>query len=196
MKRPRELIEFLFKDSQPSEREMLAEDCEYFYEELETQQELEPKKTPLKTALSALGIKDAELVNDVGGFILNFSAEEDYHSTQDKLLSPDAMMKLAELGWVVADCGDTAMTGEPPKYRFRFVEITLSEPENKEKRTGRKDLEALVKSAREFSFYPKDAQPEPKRAKGGVGKIAPAKETPHAIKDSLNLDKLINRLLE
>ncbi len=200
MKKPRELIEFLFGDSQQaSEREMLTRDFAHIFEEMERQEELEPKKTPLKSALSSLGVK-GELEDDTEGFTLAFENGAEYRKAKTKLRDPETMEKLAELGWVVTDCGDVAMTGEDPEFKFRFVEITDDEPENSEKRPGRKDLEAIVKAAKEFSYSPKTEQPEPKTTKGGLGKAKPGGDAKHAIKDSLrqrqSVDQLVTKLLE
>lgn len=185
MKRPRELIEFLFGDSQQAaEREMLTSDFAHIFEEMEKQEDLEPKKTPLKSALSKLGVT-AELEDDTEGFCISLEDGAEYHKIKTKLRDPEAMEKLAELGWVVSDCGDVAMTGEDPDFRFRFMEITTPEPDNAEKRPGRKDLEAIVKAAKEFSYSPKEEQPEPKTTKGTFGKAKPGAEAQHAIKDSV-----------
>jgi hypothetical protein len=184
MKKPRELIEFLFGDSQQaSEREMLTRDFAHIFEEMERQEELEPKKTPLKSALSKLGVK-AELNDD---FTISVEEPAEYRKIKAKLSDPDTMEELAELGWVVADCGDVAMTGEEADFRFRFTEITQDEPDNSEKRPGRKDLEAIVKAAKEFSYSPKEEQPDPKKGSkaAGVGKPKPGGNAEHAIKDSV-----------
>lgn len=199
MKKPRELIEFLFGDSQQaSEREMLTRDFAHIFEEMERQEELEPKKTPLKSVLSKVGIK-AELNDD---FTVSVDEPAEYRKIKAKLSDPETMEELAELGWVVSDCGDVAMTGEECDFRFRFTEITQDEPENAEKRTGRKDLEAIVKAAKEFSYSPKEEQPDPKKGSktAGVGKPKAAGNAEHAIKDSMRrratVDQMVNKLLE
>jgi len=185
MKKPRELIEFLFGDSQQaSEREMLTRDFAHIFEEMERQEELEPKKTPLKSVLSKIGVK-VELNDD---FAISVEDAAEYRKIKSKLNDPDTMEELAELGWVVSDCGDVAMTGEEADFRFRFTEITQDEPENSEKRPGRKDLEAIVKAAKEFSYSPKEEQPDLKKGSktAGVGKPKPGGNAEHAIKDSVS----------
>jgi hypothetical protein len=194
MKKSRDLIEFLFRDSQQaSERDVLAPEFDSIFEEMD-KQELEPAKTPLKSALAKLGV-DIELQDDIVGFCASTSCPAEYRELRDKLKSPEAMEKLAELGWVVADRGDRAMTGEEAAYCFNFIEIATPEAENAEKVPGRKDLEDIVKDAKEFSFSPKKEQPEPKAVKGGVGKTKPGGKAEKAIKDSQR-SRLVRRLLD
>ena len=178
MKNSRDLINFLFEESQRPE----LDECLSVFEELDEQEPLTAKRTPLKAALKELGV-EAELIDDPEGLCLAFSDDGEYRSARAALKDPEAMVKLAELGWVLTTLGDVAMSGEEPELRLRFLDIALPEPENKEK-PGKSDLKDISKAAVEFSYAPRKQEPDLKQAKTKLAAIKPPGEVPHAIKDS------------
>jgi hypothetical protein len=65
-----------------------------------------------------------DVKDDPEGFCLCFEDGDEYREACNKLAEPDNFHKLAELGWVVAKCGDEAMSNEPANFKLRFLEIT------------------------------------------------------------------------
>jgi hypothetical protein len=72
------------------------------------------------------------------------------------------MHRLAEMGWVVTQPGDDAMTSEPANYRIRFLEITTVDAEDREPKAGYddKNREEVIKKAQEFASTPMDREDE------------------------------------
>ena len=155
----KDLLAYLYGDSQiESEVEDLKEAIDRIMEEAEKEEPLKPKRTPLVNALKSLGLDDvgSEIEYDPEGFSLVCGEEDEYRRYTTILLEPDSMEKLAKLGWVVTRCGDVAMTGEPPEFRIRFLEITTIDPEDKENwPAGNYDVvKNAVKKGREFMDEP------------------------------------------
>jgi hypothetical protein len=125
LKQPQELIEFLFGSSQlEAAHEDLAADITRLFERLAEAGKVELKPTPLKQALSQLGI-EAELEPDPAGLCAVFDDAAAYRKALARVRTPDAMARLAELGWVAYGCGDVAQAGEPADFRLRFLELDV-----------------------------------------------------------------------
>lgn len=177
----KDLLKFLFGSSQAeSSNESLAEAAEEIFSQMGQHERMEPKKSPLAAALKKIGVKvDGGLGVDPDGFCLTTDDGSLYREAKSLLKSADAMHALAELGWVVCDCGDEAMTFEVPEYKIRFLEIAASEPENSDTPV---DLEKIAKDAYDFVNAPVVDEPEaPKIEKGGVGKVKPGDKAKSAI---------------
>jgi len=192
-----DLMTFLFGTSQEeSHQESIVEAAEEIFSQMGQQERLEPKKSPLSAALKKLGIKvESGLDVDPDGFCLSTEDVESYREAKKSLSTADAMHKLAELGWVVADCGDEAMTGEKPTFKIRFIEIVTPESDDKDAKV---DLEKIAKDAYDFVNEPVVDEPEnPKIPKGGVGKAKPGDKAKHAIaKGKTTVESLVNRLID
>lgn len=154
-----DLLSFLFLESAEADAAHgqkldIAENLERLFEAAADAEkgELESKKTPLAKALSEFGITDADLQMDPEGFCLCTDNRERFADILNVLGTPEAMHKLAEMGWVVTVPGDAAMTNEPAEYRVRFLEITTVETGDKDKSS--QDQEEIVKKAREFATTP------------------------------------------
>lgn len=143
------LLEFLFGESAVRESRTLGEDVVRLFEEAadeETEQMVANKK-PLSTALKALGITD-EIIAGPQSAELHCDSEEDYRDYMKLLRDPDNMHRLAEMGWVVAQCGDQAMSNEPAAFKIGFIEIYTPETSDAEKAP---DLEKVLKDAQKFA---------------------------------------------
>lgn len=122
----KDLLAYLFGGSQvENEVEETKSAIEQIMEEAEGQEPLKIERKPLQTALASLDIT-GDIDYDPEGFSLTCDDEADYRRYTEILLSPDAMEKLAKLGWVVTRCGDVAMANEPAEFRIRFLEITTA----------------------------------------------------------------------
>ncbi len=155
----KDLFAYLFGDSQvESEIEETKAMIEKIMEEAEGQEPLKVKRTPLIAALKALGLKDvsADIQYDPEGLSLVCAEENEYRDYVRLLMEPDAMEKLAELGWVVTRCGDVAMSNEPAEFRIRFLEITTVDTDSKDEwPTGdQKLIKNVIKKGREFMDEP------------------------------------------
>ncbi len=143
------LLEFLFGATAVRESQTLGEDVVRLFEEAadeETEQMVADKK-PLAAALKSIGISH-EVIEGPQGAILCCDDEEDYREYMAKLRDPDGMAKLAEKGWVVAQCGDQAMTNEPASFKIGFIEIYTPEADDKDKAP---DLEKIIKDGQKFA---------------------------------------------
>lgn len=155
----KDLLAYLYGGSQiESEVEETKEAIEKIMEQAEKEEPLKPKRTPLVKALSSLGIKDVddEIEYDPEGFSLKCKEEGEYRRYVRILLEPDAMEKLAKLGWVVTRCGDVAMTNEAPEFRVRFLEITTVDSSDKDSWPAPNVslVKKAVKAGREFMDEP------------------------------------------
>lgn len=155
----KDLLAYLFGDSQiESEVEETKAAIEKIMEEAEKEEPLKPKRTPLVNALKALGIEsvDSNIEYDPEGFSLKCGEDADYRRYVGILMEPDAMEKLAKLGWVVTRCGDVAMSNEAPEYRIRFLEITTcdSSEDGKWPAPNPELVKNAIKGGREFVSEP------------------------------------------
>lgn len=165
------LYQFLYGESQVREEiDGLPDDLVAVFEDLEHQEALEPKKEPLANALKEIGLDVSELQVDPAGFVVTTSDEAKYSSAIDLLVQSDNIHKLAELGWVFADCGDSAPTDQEPSFRIRFLELTTAETNDSDKAES---IENILKAAREFATEPLKRETNFKKPKGsGVGKAS------------------------
>jgi hypothetical protein len=182
----RDLLTFLFGESAEMESVEadshdlhIAENLERLMEMVAAEEicdELKAKKTPLAKALGEMGIKEAEndLQLDAEGFVLATDNHERYMDAMTALGTPEAMHKLAEMGWVVTKTGDNAMTNEPANYRIRFLDITTVEQNDREPKGGTYDTanrEEVIKKAQEFAATPMDREDEMNPVENSDGKM-------------------------
>jgi len=122
------LLKFLFEDSQ--ETAQLEEGFAGMFEDLASLERLEVKKQPLESALKSLGVDTSNLELSPSGYEVVFDSEDDFNKTMTTLVGVEAVNKLAELGWVVANSGDISGPGTMalPKYKIKFLEVYLPEP--------------------------------------------------------------------
>lgn len=158
------ILAFLFGDSQvESELDETRDAIEQIFEEAEEAEPLKAKKTPLASALKALGVSAEDgLELDPEGFSICYYEEEPYRQACRLLMEPEGMEKLAELGWFATRMGDKAMTGEvEPEYRIRFVDITTPEPENETDWPAPNPqlMKDIMKKGQEFATTPFDRDP-------------------------------------
>ncbi len=191
------LIGFLFGESQEISRQEdeITENLQHIFDACAEEESggIESKKTPLAKALKAIGIDKAELELDPRGFALAISDGQEYANTITLLSQPDAIHKLAELGWVVVKSGDSAMSNEPAEYHVRFLEICEVDPAEGEKG---EDEEAMHKKAQEFATTELDRDQDFTKPKGdGVGKPKEGEKPKKAIKDSIDVQKLLDEAL-
>jgi hypothetical protein len=123
--------------------------------------EMVANKKPLGDALKALGI-DEPVKAGVQCCEIHCDDDAEYHEYVRILANPDAITKLAEMGWVSVKSGDIAMANEKPDYKISFIEIQTAETTDGDKP---KDLEKIRKDAQ------KDAAAEFER--GGKKKENP-----------------------
>lgn len=176
-----DLLKFLFNESQELDRreDQMEEDLEAIFDavskDLAGQKpvaaELDAKKTPLAKALKDLGFENTSLELDPRGLCWYTDDPQEYSAASDLLSTPDAIHKLAELGWVACRIEDSAQAAEPPEYRIRFLEVTQVETEGN---SGDKpeDMENVIKKAREFFSTPMPRESGFKKPSGsGVGDV-------------------------
>ena len=150
------LLEFLFGPSAVRESsQTLGEDVVRLFEEAadeETEQMVANKK-PLTAALKDIGISK-EVLEGPQACEIYYEDAIEYRDDLAKLTEPDPMHKLAELGWVVAKCGDQAMSNEPADFKIGFIELAMlpSLPDKKEAES----LEKIIKDAQKFATTPLD----------------------------------------
>lgn len=160
------LLAYLYGGSQlESEAEETSAAVERIMEEAEKAEPLKVKRAPLITALKAIGIEnlDKQLEYDPEGFSLLCPEESDYAHYTKLLMEPDAMEKLAKLGWVVTRCGDVAMSAEPAEFRIRFLEISGSdngEDHDSWPAPNNALMTKIIKKGREFATTPMDRDSE------------------------------------
>lgn len=148
------LLEFLFGSTAAHKSADIGEDIVRLFEQAETAEKFEPvksEKKPLSAALKALGVK-ASVVAGVQWCEIHCSDETDYKDYLAKLTEPDAMNKLAEMGWVMVRCGDQAMSNEAPDYKIGFIEIQTAEGNDMDKPDEK--ITAIVKQGQEFATTP------------------------------------------
>lgn len=147
-------MSFLFESSQfehEHDRQEVVEAFADMFQQLEEVEAVEVKAEPLEKALKKLKVSGFTLVPEVSSCVARFDGADSWRSAETALSTDAAMIALAELGWVKFNLGDVGMTGEEDDFRLRFVELTDAEPENKSNQGSEKDLEDLLKAAREFA---------------------------------------------
>jgi len=160
------LLAYLYGSSQrESEAEEVAAAVERIMEAAEATEPLKVKRSPLIAALKAIGLDDVdkEVEYDPEGFSLVCPEESEYRRYVHLLMEPDAMEKLAKLGWVVTRCGDVAMSAEPAEFRIRFLEIYGTDNGEDHKTWPAPNnalMTKIIKQGREFATTPMDRDSE------------------------------------
>lgn len=184
----KELLAYLFCGSQAeTEFDEACSVVESILEAADKQEPIVAERTPLVKALKALklDVPDSALEYDPEGFALCLDNEADYRNAVALLMEPDAMEKLAKLGWVVTRCGDNAMSNEEPSFRVRFLEITTCDAEDSESwpAPNQELVKKLIKQGREFVNEPFERDDDnpvedtaaPDEQQAGVGKAQAGK---------------------
>jgi len=144
------LLEFLFGEAVMRETQGhdLGEQIVKLFEDADEVEgvEMVANKKPLADALKALGIDEPV---ETGAQWCEIHCDDDakYHEYTRKLVDPDAMTKLAEMGWVMVKCGDSAMSNEKPDYKIGFIEIECHYTGAQTKPGKTDDLEKIRKDA-------------------------------------------------
>lgn len=150
------LLEFLFGPSAVHESsQTLGEDVMKLFEEAagaETEQMTASKK-PLAAALKDIGI-DNEVKEGPQCCEICCDDEAQHREHLALLNDPDSVHKLAERGWVVAHCGDQAMSNEPPAFKIGFIELDMMDMSDNTQ--DAESMETVVKNAQKFATTPLD----------------------------------------
>jgi hypothetical protein len=200
------LLEFLFGETAVQQSStVLGEEVVKLFEEAageETEQMVANKK-PLAAALKDIGISN-EVIEGPQWCEIQCDGEAEYREHMALLRDPDAMHKLAEKGWVMAQLGDQAMGNEPPDFKIGFIELNMLDmPANKQ---DAESLEKVLKQGQKFATTPLDrdddlnpVETDDKTSddnQKGVGKASDGKQPEGKIKDSLTAKDLANRMLD
>jgi len=189
---PKDLLNFLFAESfKPEVDEVIAS----VFEQMGVIEDLEVKKKPLEKALKDLGF-DVKVEVDENGAFARLEDGCKYGELVSKLKQAEAIVTLAELGWVPAFANDTNSNSDPACFVINFIDITEVEPSDSDTVP---DLEKLVKGMADDSD---EGHPEgmgadlkaPKTDDKGV-KVPAAPKVKSAIKDSLGDASLANEEL-
>lgn len=173
------IVDFLFGESQVREAlEALPDDVAAMFLEAEKHSELTVQKAPLAAALKQIGVTTDGLEVGVDDILFKTDDPEAYRVCMSKLVTPEAMTALAELGWVAVGAGDTAMAAEVPEYRVRFIMLgDAGAGDGTDGSPDKQTVDDIIKAAVDFatsSDLPKaDDDPGFKPSKGaapGVGK--------------------------
>lgn len=170
----KDLLKFLFDDSQQAAQ--LEAYLEMLSEESGHEEELKSKKTPLEKALKAVDVSTSGLTLDpIKGYVLTFDNSADYQAAKGSLESAEGMGAIAELGWVMADDGETDSLGAG-KYKMTFIELLGfdDEPSHIEKAADleQSDMEKVAKDSFDFvnGDFKEREDEKPTQDKGkGVG---------------------------
>ena len=187
MSKKSNLISFLFGESQEDTGSSGEVDAGLarLFEDAAKEEGIAAKKTPLTKALKKLGL-DVDLELDPEGFSASFESGADYQASLAILSHPDNMHALASLGWVFARRGDTAMAGDVPEFRIRFMDVTQVEAATGDKAASIKDI---LKKAQEFATMPVEVDDDDKAAfeipAGGVGKQKDGKAADNTIGEGI-----------
>ena len=203
------LLEFLYGVSQQEAEAdaVLDEDFARLLERADAEEAkaMKAEKSPLSTALKAIGISGEALHEDPDGFCLITADKDTYTEACAKLSEPDNMHTLAVKGWVASHGGDQAMSNEAPEYKIKFLEITTTEGDGENNpETGEKES-TVIKAGREFATEEPDHDDElnpvdhdapegNKLAKVKVGKPTDGAKPKGTIKDSRALEIVANML--
>jgi hypothetical protein len=193
------LLEFLFGPEALPKSEDLGEQIVRLFEEADAveTEEVVANKKPLATALKSIGIS-AEVEACPGWCLIKCDDEACYREYMEKLRTADAMTKLAEQGWVMAQCGDTGMSNEAPDFKIGFIEIKTAETGEDDKpdetikelnKQGRED--ASTEQDRDDKLNPvENPDSEMGGKKEGVGKAADGKDPEGKPKGSTKSESL------
>jgi hypothetical protein len=207
----KDLLEFLYGVSQQeSEADaVLDEDFAKLLEraDAEEAEAMQAEKTPLSTALKAIGITGEALHEDPDGFCLITDDRETYFEACRKLSEPDNMHTLAVKGWVASHGGDQAMSNEAPEFKIKFLEITTTEGDGEDNSETAEKESTIIKKGREFAteepehddeLSPVDhTAPEGNKLKKvTIGKPTDGEKPKGTIKDNLSAGDIVDGLLE
>lgn len=147
------LLEFLFGKTAVREDAELGEQIVKLFEDAAEVEgvELVANKKPLADALKAMGIDEPV---ELGAQWAEIHCDDDteYHEYIRTLTDPDNMHKLAEMGWVMTQCGDIAMSNETPDYKIGFIEIATAEGGDADKPDEK--VKTIIKQGQEFATTP------------------------------------------
>lgn len=147
------LLEYLFGKTVIREEAELGEQIVRLFEEADEAEgiELVANKKPLADALKTMGIDEPV---ELGAQWAEIHCDDDaeYHEYIRALSDPDNMHKLAEMGWVMARCGDIAMSNEQPDYKIGFIEIETAESGEADKPDEK--VKSIIKKGQEFATTP------------------------------------------
>ena len=150
------LLEFLFgraATATAKEEAKLGEDIVKLFEEADEVEgiELVANKKPLGDALKTMGI-DEPVEACAQWAEIHCDDDPEYKEYIRILTDPDNMHKLAQMGWVMARCGDSAMSQEVPDYKIGFIEIATAEGGEADKPDEK--VKAIIKQGQEFATAP------------------------------------------
>jgi hypothetical protein len=207
------LFEFLFGEAvvQETNEQALGEQIVKLFEDADEVEGIEmvANKKPLAAALKSMGIS-ASVDAEAQECDLTCDNEADYREYCRILGTAEAMHKLAEMGWVMARCGDIAMSNEKPCYRIGFIEIQTAETTDGDKPVDaekiRKDAQkdASAKFKRDDELNPVELEDPSKGSKdAGIGKPKDGadpegkpKGSTGKVKESSSASQLVDDLLE
>jgi hypothetical protein len=178
----KDLLKFLFAESfKPEVDEVIAN----VFEQMGLIEDLEIKKKPLEKALKDLGF-DVKVEVDENGAFARLEDGCKYGELVSKLKQAEAIVTLAELGWVPAFANDVNSNADPACFVITFIDISEVEPSDSDTVP---DLEKLVKGMADDSDedHPEGMGADlkaPKTDDKGV-KVPAAPKVKSAIKDSL-----------
>ena len=144
------LLEFLFGQNAVNESSRnLGEDVVKLFEDAagEEVEQMTASKKPLSAALKTIGVS-ASVDECPQACEIKFNNETDYREAVSVLNDADNIHTLAELGWVVAKCGDAGMSAAAPDYKIGFIEISTPDASDSDKP---KDMDKIVKDAQKFA---------------------------------------------
>lgn len=147
------MLEFLFGKAAARDEAALGEQIVKLFEDADEIEgvELTAQKKPLADALKAMGINGA-VETDAQWAEIHCHDDAEYHKYVRLLSDPDAMHKLAEMGWVMARCGDIGMGNEPADYKIGFIEIATTQSGEADKPNEK--INAILKQGQEFATTP------------------------------------------
>lgn len=202
------LLEFLFGETVIRDEAELGEQIVRLFEEADEAEgiELVANKKPLGSALSAMGVS-GKVEAGVQWAELHCDNDADYRNYVGILSEPDNMHKLAEMGWVMARCGDAAMSSEPPDYKIGFIEIQTAESGDADK--SNENINAIIKKGQEFATTPVEqdddlnpvehehGKPDAKLSgkTTGIGKSSDGADPEGKPKGSTKSESIVDRLL-
>lgn len=153
------LLEFLFGKTVIREEAELGEQIVRLFEEADEAEgvELVANKKPLGDALSSMGVS-GKVEAGAQWAEIHCDNDADYRKYIGILSEPDNMHKLAEMGWVMARCGDAATSNEQPDYKIGFIEIETAEAGEADKPDEK--VKAIIKKGQEFATTPVEQDDE------------------------------------
>lgn len=194
-----DLFQFLFTES------VLQEEHRALFEDTAATEALKVSKQPLEAALKKLGVP-GPVVAFPQWCEIHFDDGQAYREAHQAIFSPDGLLALTVAGWVPAQHGDQAMSGEPAEYKIGFFESPDLEPGDSDTAP---DLEELIGQGQENDTTAMDREKDSLNpvenpdaemgdAQKGVGKAEDGKDPEGTPKGSKNesAPDMVRRLLE